>query len=140
MKKSRIRLAVPLALVGAAVAAAPASAATAPMAAGGSFARTAPFIDGSIYAYECHAVAPGALSTTISSCTLKASDGGSIPAAPSTSPGPVAATSGAVSSNVSLTYQVCWTASATYADGSSQSTSGCSSSSSIAGTGVSRTG
>ena len=137
MKKSRARLAVPtaLALAAAAVAAAPASAATAPMAAGGSFARTAPFIDGSIYAFECHASAPGALSTTISSCALN-----SVSAPPSTQPGPVAATSGAVSSNTALTYKVCWTAGATYADGSSQSTSGCSTSSSVAGTGVSSSG
>jgi hypothetical protein len=55
------------------VAAAPASAAPAPIVAGGSFARTVPFIDGSIYEFECHAAAPGATSTRITSCVL--SDG-----------------------------------------------------------------
>jgi hypothetical protein len=110
-----------------------ASAAT-PIVGGGSFARTIPFIDGSIYAWECHAAAPGAVSTTISSCTLNSVDGAD-GAPPVTSQGPVAGTDGAVSTNPALTYHVCWTVSASYADGTSQTTSGCTLSSSIAGAG-----
>jgi len=118
-----------LAAVVAAVSAAPAAAAG-PIVAGGSFVRTAPFIDGYIYSFECHATAPGAVATTISSCALN-----SIGAPPVTMAGPVAATREAVSTNPSLVYKVCWTASASYADGTTSSTSGCSPSSSIAGAG-----
>jgi hypothetical protein len=74
------------------------------------------------------------VSTTISSCTLNSVDG-PVAAPPVTQAGPAASTSGAVSTNVSLTYQACWIASARYADGTTQSTSGCSTSSSLAGAG-----
>ena|SRR5438309_2229874 len=134
MDVRRLRLPVLLALSVSAFAAAPADAANPPIVAGGSFARTVPFIDGSIYAFECHAAAAGAVSTTISSCTLNSIDG-AVGAPPVTQQGPAAETSGAVSTNVSLTYQVCWTASARYLDGSTQTTTGCSTSSSIAGAG-----
>ena len=106
------------------------AAAAGPIVAGGSFVRTVPFIDGYIYSFECHAAAPGAVSTTISSCALN-----SIGAPPVTMAGPFAATREAVSTNPSLVYKVCWTASARYADGTTSSASGCSTSSSIAGAG-----
>jgi hypothetical protein len=51
------RLLPALAVTGALAAAAPA-AASAAVIAGGSFARTAPFIDGTLYAFECHAAGP----------------------------------------------------------------------------------
>jgi hypothetical protein len=107
-----------------------ASAATAPIIGGGSFARTVPFIDGSIYAFECHAAAPGAASTSVNSCLL-----GSIAAPPVTSQGPVATTSQAVSTNPAWSYRLCWTVSARYGDGTAQTTSGCTAASSIAGVG-----
>ena len=110
-----------------------AAAATTPIVGGGSFARTIPFIDGSIVAYECHAAAPGAVSTTVNSCVLNSVFGPDA-APPSTSPGPAAATSGAVSLDPA-TYQVCWTVSAKYVDGSTQSTSGCSTSGGLVGAG-----
>jgi hypothetical protein len=128
------RRAALIALAAGAIAAVPptsAAAATTPIVAGGSFARTVPFIDGYIYVFECHAVAPGALSTTISACY------GPSTAPAVTSPGPAASTNGAVSANPYSTYQVCWTASAQYADGTTRSTSGCSTSSRLAGAGVS---
>jgi hypothetical protein len=115
------------------VAAAPASAAPAPIVAGGSFVRTAPFIDGYIMFWECHAAAPGAVSTTIGSCALKAGVS-SYEAGPVTQSGPAATTSGSVVRSAP-SFQVCWTASATYGDGSTQNTSGCSSSGAIAGAG-----
>jgi hypothetical protein len=105
------------------------------MVGGGSFARTIPFIDGSIYAYECHAFAPGAASTSVDSCNLMyLYTAGSAP--PATSNGPVAATYGAVSTNPANVYRVCWTVSARYPDSSTQSKSGCSTSSNIAGAGA----
>jgi hypothetical protein len=126
-----LRSAVLVALTAGALAmpAAPAGAATTPLVAGASFARTIPFIDGTIYAFECHASAPGAVSTSIDSCSLN-----SYAAPPSTSSGSVATTSEAVSVPVA-TYRVCWTASARYSDGTSQSTSGCTISSSVGGAG-----
>jgi hypothetical protein len=132
MKVRRAGSAALIALAAGFTAAAPAQAA-APIVAGGSFARTAPFIDGYIVPWECHAVAAGAVSTTISSCVLKAG-ASSIPAPPVTQTGPVAATNEAVA-QTSSSYQVCWTASATYTDGTSQATSGCSSGGPIAGAG-----
>ena len=86
--------------------------------------------DGTIYAFECHATAPGAVSTSIDSCSLN-----SYGASPSTSSGPVASTSAAIAVPVT-TYRVCWTASARYSDGTSQSTSGCTISSSVGGAGA----
>jgi hypothetical protein len=115
-----------------AVAAAPADAAPAPIVAGGSFAQTVPFIDGTVYAFECHAAAPGAASTTISACTL--TDGlHDIAAPPATSLGGAAVTTEGVATTPLSQWRVCWTASSTYADGTSKSTSGCTAASSIAG-------
>jgi hypothetical protein len=116
------------------MAAPPASAAT-PLTAGGAFARTIPFIDGQLYEYECHAAAPGAVSTSITSCALT-STFGTVQAPPATSQGPAAETSGGVSWDPSPN-QVCWTAGARYSDGTTQSTSGCSSTSDTAGAGES---
>jgi hypothetical protein len=140
MNVRRVRRAVLIALTAGAVMSvmAPgAGAATAPIVGGGSFARTVPFIDGWIYAFECHAAAPGAVSTSVDSCVLYyAYPAGSAPA--STSTGPVASTSGAVSTNPADLYRICWSVSARYSDSTSRSTSGCSSpSSSIAGAGAS---
>jgi hypothetical protein len=115
------------------LAAAPAQAAPAPIAATGSFVRTAPFIDGSIYEFECDAAAPGATVTRIDSCVL--SDGVEhLPAPAVSSTGAAAVTTGSYVLD-SYQWQLCWTASATYADGSTQSTSGCTSTSSLAGVG-----
>jgi hypothetical protein len=133
MNVRRARSTALVALTAAVVTAVPtsaASAATAPIVGGGSFARTIPFIDGSIYAFECHAAAPGAASTTVDSCLL-----GSIAAPPATSQGPVASTNQAVSTNPAWSYRLCWMVSARYADGSTQTTSGCTAASSIAGAG-----
>ena len=93
------------------------------------FARTAPFIDGTIYAFECHAAAPRAVSTSVDSCSLN-----SYAAPPSTSSGPFASANEAVSVPVA-TYRVCWSVSPRYSDGTSQSTTGCTTSSSLAGAG-----
>lgn len=68
-----MRLSVIAALIATAVIALPASAARAttnPIVGGGSFVRTGPFIDGWIYVFECHVVAPGATTTTVSSCSM----------------------------------------------------------------------
>ncbi|MDX6665970.1 MAG: hypothetical protein QOG68_2176, partial [Solirubrobacteraceae bacterium] len=81
------------------------------------------FIDGYIYEWECHAAAPGAASVTISSCVLAARD--TIGAPPVTSQGPVAATDLGASEDTA-NGRLCWTASARYSDGTTQSTSGCS--------------
>jgi hypothetical protein len=126
---------VPLAAL-AAVMLAPSSALAAdgPLAGGGSFARTAPFVDGWLYAFECHAAAPGAVATTVSSCTLDSIDG-AVAAPPATAQGAAAATDGAVSTNPSLVYDVCWTVGARYGDGTTQTSSGCSAASSLAGAG-----
>jgi hypothetical protein len=131
MNAGRVRGAALIALAAAAVAipATTAEAANAPLVGGASFARTIPFIDGTIYAFECHASAPGAVSTSIDSCTM-----GQYAAPASTSSGSVATTNEAVSVPVA-TYNVCWTASARYSDGTSQSTSGCTISSSVGGAG-----
>jgi hypothetical protein len=131
MQSRRIRSAALIALAAGAIAvpATSANAANAPIVAGASFARTIPFIDGTIYAFECHAVAAGAVSTSIDSCSLN-----NYGAPPSTSSGSIATTNEAVSVPVA-TYRVCWTASARYSDGTSQSTSGCTISSSVAGAG-----
>ncbi|HEV3228489.1 MAG TPA: hypothetical protein VGY97_03365 [Solirubrobacteraceae bacterium] len=140
MNVRRLRMAALGALVAGAIIAVPAataSAATAPIVGGGSFARTIPFIDGWVYAYECHAFAPGAVSTSVDSCSLMyLYTAGSAP--PSTSSGPAVATTGGVSTNPANLYRVCWSVSARYPDASTQSTSGCSSPpSSIAGAGAS---
>jgi hypothetical protein len=136
MKNHRIHAAALLALAAAAIGAAPASAAPAPLTAGASFARTVPFIDGTVYAFECHAAAPGASTTTVSSCNL--TDGLHNNNAPAvTSNGPFATTNQAVATTPLSQWRVCWTASATYSDGTSQSTNGCTTASSVAGAGTS---
>jgi hypothetical protein len=136
MNRHRLAVTSLCSLAAATVCAAPAGAAPAPMVAGASFARTVPFIDGTIYAFECHAAAPGATSTTISSCAL--SDGlHTIAAPPTTSAGPAAVTTQAVATTPVSQWKVCWTAGAAYADGTTQSTSGCTTASSLAGAGVS---
>jgi hypothetical protein len=118
----------------AAVVAMPAVAAPAPLVAGGSFVRTIPFIDGTLYTFECHAVAPGAASTTVSACTM--TDGlHTIAAPPATTLGQAAVTTETVATTPLSQWRVCWTASSTYGDGTSQSTSGCTTASSTAGAG-----
>lgn len=133
MKARRSATAAIAVLATCAIAAPAASAANAPIVAGGSFARTIPFIDGNIVVFECHAAAAGAVSTTISSCQLN-SVYGPVGAAPVTQTGSAAVSDGAVSIDPA-NFQVCWTASAVYADGSTQSTSGCSTSGQLAGAG-----
>jgi hypothetical protein len=121
------------AIATASIAAGAAQAAPAPLVGSGAFARTAPFIDGSIYEFGCDAAAPGALVTRIDSCTL--SDGVStLTAPPVSSQGPAAATTGSYSLD-SYQWTLCWTASASYSDGTTQSTSGCTAPSSLAGAG-----
>ena len=135
MTSRRARTAALLALaVAAAVPATDAHAATGALVGGGSFARTAPFIDGVIYLYECHAAAPGALTTRVDSCTISSSRGTS--SAPSaSSPGPFAATNAGIVWDPSPN-QVCWKVSATFADGTTQSKSGCTTTSDVAGAGA----
>jgi hypothetical protein len=133
-RRSRTAAATLIAAAVAATAAVPAaSAAPAPIVGGGSFARTIPFIDGNIVAFECHAAAPGAVSTTVSSCVLNSAYG-PVPAPASTSTGPAAVTSQSVSI-AAATYQVCWTVSTRYSDGSSQAGTGCTSSGTLVGAG-----
>jgi hypothetical protein len=133
MTVRRTRACVLAALCTSILAAAPAHAAPVPIVATGSFARTVPFIDGSIYVFECDASAPGASVTRIDSCVL--SDGVEhLTAPPVTQNGPAAQTTGAYSLD-SYQWQLCWTASATYPDGSTQSASGCTGTSSLAGVG-----
>jgi hypothetical protein len=138
MNLRHIRLAAMIVLSAAAmttVSATPATAATTPIVGGGSFARTIPFIDGWVYAFECHAAAPGAVSTTVSQCNLMSVYPAGTASAV-TSQGPVATTDGAVSTSPAAQYRVCWTVSARHSDGSTQSMSGCSfPASSIAGAG-----
>ena len=120
----------------AAVAAAPASAAPAPLVVSGQYARTAPFIDGTIYSIECDAVAPGAITTRIDSCKLADPSGLGYSAPAVSSQGPTARTNTLVAIP---TYQwrLCWSGSATYADGSTQSAGGCTAVSPYTGAGAS---
>ena len=97
-----------------------------------TFVRTIPFIDGYIYAYECHAIAPGATTITISHCSTDSIDD---PPIASESVAGARITVGGVARDTQPT-QVCWTASATYADGTSQMTSGCTITSEFAGAGA----
>jgi hypothetical protein len=133
MTAGRLRAGVLAALCLPILAAAPAHAAPAPIVATGSFARTAPFIDGSIYVFECDATAPAASVTRIDSCVL--SDGVEhLTAPPTASTGPAAETDASYSLD-SYRWTLCWTASASYPDGSTQSTSGCTPASSLAAAG-----
>jgi hypothetical protein len=128
----KIRALAPLAVAGLALAAAaPAGAAPAPIVGVGAFARTIPFIDGDLYAFSCTATAPGAVSTSVDSCAL-----GSVGAPAATQAGPLATTSEGVSQDPRTT-SVCWTVSARYSDGSTQTATGCSTSSDLAGAGAS---
>jgi hypothetical protein len=129
------RLALAGALCASLLAAAPAGAA-APLVASGAFARTAPFIDGSIYEFECDAAAPGATSTRIDSCVV--SNGvSSFGASGGTSAAEAAVADGSYI-EPSYNWKLCWTASATYPDGSTKTTSGCTGSSSLASSGSSQ--
>lgn len=119
-----------VALTVSAFSAVPASAATTPLVGAGSFARTIPFIDGYLYQYACAAHAPGAVSTSVESCTF-----GATGAPPATAQGAVAFTSGGIS-RASSKSSVCWTVSARYGDGTTQTKSGCSTVSAIAGAGA----
>ena len=115
------------AAVAACLAAAAPAAASAAITAGGSFARTAPFIDGTIYVFECHAAAPGAVQIT--SCTM--TDGLHTHSAPGASGTGFAFTDSAVSTS-NGPWRVCWTAT-----GGGSTTSGCSTTSEFAGAGAS---
>jgi hypothetical protein len=114
----------------------PASAATAPLTATGQYVRTSPFIDGTLYDIQCSAAAPGAVTTRIDSCKLINQWNQSYDAPPVTEEGSLAHTYYLV---VIPTYQwkLCWTASATYGDGSTKATGGCTAVSPYAGTGES---
>lgn len=131
MKLRKILALATVALTLGVLGAGPASAATTPLVGSGAFARTIPFIDGYLYQYACAAHAPGAVSTSVDSCTF-----GSTGAPPATTQGPTAFTTGGVS-RASSPANVCWTVSARYADGTSQIKSGCSTMSAIAGAGAS---
>jgi hypothetical protein len=120
----------------AALAAAPAVAAPAPIAATGEYVRTAPFIDGTIYEIRCSAVAPAAVTTRIDSCRLTG-PGGTGYSAPATSSSGSFATTDLLASIPTYDWQLCWTASATYADGTGASTTGCTTVSPYAGAGAS---
>ena len=139
MKLRRSRSAVALGTLAAALAAlpaAPAIAAPAPIAATGAFVRTAPFIDGTLYEIRCSAVAPGAVTTRIDSCRLTG-PGGTGYSAPATSASGSVATTDLLVSIPTYDWQLCWTAGATYVDGTSGSTSGCTAASPYAGAGMS---
>jgi hypothetical protein len=133
MQVRRTRAAALAAATSSAAVPALADAADGPIVANASFAQTVPFIDGMIYAYECHAAAPDAVSTTISSCVLE-SGIDTYPAPPVTSSGSAAFADQGVSVDPKP-YQVCWTASSLYADGTTQGASGCTSTSPVAGVG-----
>jgi hypothetical protein len=99
---------------------APASAAvdTNKIVAGGNY--TGVLLNDITVVFECHAAAPGAVSTAINSCYL--TTGGSAPSL--ALPGDAVATAG--TSNVPFApFKLCWTASATFLDASRKSTSGC---------------
>jgi hypothetical protein len=115
---------------------APAAAAADPITATGQFVRTAPFIDGTLYEIRCSAAAPGAVITRIDSCRLTG-PGGTGYSAPATSASGSFATTDEIVSIPTYQWQLCWTASATYSDGTSSSTSGCTATSPYAGAGAS---
>lgn len=125
-----VLLAVPLAP---ALVASPADAA-ATVVASGSFAQTAPFIDGTLVTFECSVAAPGAQSTSIDSCTLVNSQYVAASAPPASSQTAATVTDETVAVPVT-TYHVCWTATAHNADGTSTTTSGCTAPSSLVGAG-----
>jgi hypothetical protein len=101
----------------------------------GAFVQTAPFIDGTLVTFGCSVAAPGATSTSIDSCTLVNSQyvAASAPAASSQTAATVTDETVAVPVT---TYQVCWTATAHEADGTSVSASGCTAPSNLAGGGT----
>lgn len=94
--------------------------------AGGNY--TGVIANGLTVTFECHAAAPGAVSTAIDSCYL--TTGGA--AAPIALPGDAAATAG-VSTVPFAPFRLCWSASATFVDASRNSTSGCTLLPSVAG-------
>jgi hypothetical protein len=99
---------------------------------------TGVLLNGITVAFECHAAAPGAVSTEINSCRLTTGPS----AAPIALPGDAAATAGEATVPFAP-FQLCWTASATYVNAARKSTSGCTLLPSVggvptlAGTGVS---
>lgn len=103
------------------------AAATDRIVAGGNY--TGVLLNGITVVFECHAAAPGAVSTAINSCSL--TTGGSAPAI--ALPGDAAATAG-TSTVPFAPFQLCWTASATFLDANRKSTSGCTLLPSVAGT------
>lgn len=100
----------------------------------GAFVQTAPFIDGYLVTFECSVAAPGAQSTSIDSCTLANSQYVAASAPIASSQTPTTVTDETVAVPVT-TYQVCWTATAHDADGTSTTTSGCTAPSNLAGAG-----
>jgi hypothetical protein len=86
--------------------------------AGGNY--TGVLLNGITVAFECHAAAPGAVSTAIDACYL--TTGGSAPAL--ALPGDAVAT--ASTRNVPFApFRLCWSASATFLNATRKATSGC---------------
>jgi hypothetical protein len=135
MTSRQVRSALLIAVCAAVAGPVSSASAAGPMVGGGSFAQTVPFIDGTLYAFECHVAAPGAVSTTVSSCDLRGPTYSAAGAPATTSNGPVTTTHQAVSTRVQP-YHLCWTVSARYSDGTTQTKSGCTNTSSVAGAGA----
>jgi hypothetical protein len=99
---------------------------------------TGVLLNGLTVAFECHAAAPGAVSTEINACYLTSGPS----AGPIALPGDAAATA-SVGTVPFVAFRLCWTASATYVNAGHKSTSGCTllpsvgGVPSLAGTGVS---
>ena len=96
------------------------------IAASGNY--TGVIANGLTVAFECHAAASGAVSVAINSCGITTGGG-----APSIAlPGTAAATAG--TTNVPFApFQLCWTATATFVDTATKTTSGCTLLPSVAG-------
>jgi hypothetical protein len=95
-------------------------------------------LNGLTVVFECHAAAPGAVSTEINACYLTTGGG----ASPIALPGEAAATAGERSVPFAP-FKLCWIASATYVNAAHKTTNGCTGLPSVgglpslAGTGVS---
>lgn len=111
----------------------PASAATTVIG-NGAFVQTAPFIDGTLVTFECSVTAPGAVGTSIDSCTLVNSQYVAASAPAASSQTAVTVTDETVAVPVT-TYRVCWTATAHAADGTATTASGCTAPSALVGAG-----
>jgi hypothetical protein len=94
------------------------AAATDVITAGGNF--TGVLANGLTVAFECHAVAPGAVSTSITKCALTTGHS----AAPIALPGDAAATASTATVPIAP-FRLCWSASATYIDATVRTTSAC---------------